>query len=148
MANPYRVSYIDENGDKAVSAHWVREAVVDPSTLGLLQAAIRSVTSCQLLENEIIIDKGFAGADATINPYDAADKAVFFFLDADGFTQKVVVPSPDTAIFLIDDETVDPANMAVQEFITEVLIFLITRGAAALVSFIKGKRQRRNRKSN
>jgi len=147
MANPYRLSYIDTNGGKATSAHWVAETTVDPSLLTLLQAKIRAVTSMQVLDNEIIIDKPYAGPSAVVNPYDAADKVAFFFTDADGFVQKVIIPAPKAGIFLADDETVDPANVAVQDFITEVLIYLVTRGGALLVNWLKGRRQRRNRKA-
>lgn len=147
MPNLLQINYVDTDGETATSRHWVDETVTDeandPETLW---PELEAITSAQIQNADIIFDTELAGEAATDGPYDVADKAVLYFRDSAGFTQKLSVPAPEASIFETDDETVDKSNSLVQDFVTEVLIYLVTRGGAALVEFIKGRRMRKNRK--
>jgi hypothetical protein len=112
--NTARVSYyVASSGTQATQA--TAAAAVSTSITALsnavLQAAIGPATS---VRQEVVY--GTNSEFPTVE-----DKAVFTFQTADGAIHRFQIPAPQSAIFLSDGETVDPANTAVVTFTSAVI---------------------------
>ena len=95
---------------------------------------------------------------------DAADKAVFFFQDGAGRLHKYQIPAPISSMFLVDQETIDPSNAGVKQFVADMLNVTfngtapttgqtksaVTANGSPLITFLGGERTRQklSRKAN
>jgi len=148
VANPFIISFQDNNGVRGTGKLWVPDATIDPDVgNGDLLASINAATNAAVTRVAILIDDVVTTVAAVDGVYDLEDKAVLQFLDADGFTTTVVIPAPIEGVFTTDDKTVDdaPGNAIVQALIADILLYCVTRTGAALIEFVKGWRARRQR---
>ena len=145
MPNLAMGTWLDENGTTTRTSLHVDETVVLIDTLDTIVEALQACSNAKLGKVGLILEEVYAGTLGT-GPYDAEDKMVLAFLDADNRTCHVVVPAPKDGCFIADDKTVDETAQIIDDLITQILITVVTAGGAALVSFIKGWRARRNRK--
>lgn len=148
MANPFIISFIDNNGTRGTGKLWVPDLTTDPDIGGGdLLASINACTNAAINRVAILIDDAVSTVAAVDGVYDLEDKAVLQFLDSDGFTTTCVIPAPVETVFAADDKTVDdsPGNAIVQAVIADILLYCVTRTGAGLVEFVKGWRARRQR---
>jgi hypothetical protein len=85
---------------------------------------------------------------------DVADKAMFFFTDAQGQLHRYQIPCPLASIFLADAETVDFTNAAVKQFVADFTHTtfggtapiasnaVVSRNGAVLTAAVGGQRRR------
>lgn len=156
MSNRVQINYIDEDGDKASHACYVADTIVDPTDAGLqaLLQALGGLSDAGIPRHSILVDEVSVDS-AGSGPYDVEDKAMLIFGDSLGNDTKMMVPAPiridpdsPLDVFLADDDTVDSAaGTVIDDLITEILLVLVAKGGQALVKFIKGRRNRKNRKA-
>lgn len=110
--------------------------------------ALSDATFAGLGGASLVQDLAYGASGAVDN---AEDSAVFAFQTANGSVAKISIPAPKEGIFLADNQTVDPANSDVVNFVTQLLQtaswsgngVAATKSGAALSTFIGGLRVRR-----
>lgn len=137
---------VDENGTSVHSGFHVEDTADDPADFNVLSAAYQAATNAELLSADLTLSAQYTGTLTTGSALDAEDKAVLAFLDEDGRTCIVTVPAPKAAMFMADGKTVSTTHEIVTALIAAILSAVVTAGGVALESFIKGWRNRRNRK--
>jgi len=145
--NPYTIFTADYNQDLARTGAWVASTTTDPTTLAPLMLKLVGITSSQEYKHAIGNRQVLTTAAATANPYDAADKVRLEFTDSAGNAQFLVLPGPKASIFLPDDETVDPADLDIIALVAQAIIDLKGRGGEDYVTYVSGRRIRRQRRA-
>jgi hypothetical protein len=127
----------------------VAAAAIDPSGGGIatVRAAIAAVVKAYNYQASLsfaatVSDTGALGVYA-----DNEDKVQMRFKDEDGETHSYLIPAPLASIFDADGETVNPANGAVDTFISAVTTNVKTKSGRDIVTFLGGRRMRRDRKA-
>jgi len=145
--NPYTIYASDFNGDLTRTGLWVGDLVIDPDTLDPLLLKLEGISAGHLYRHAIGNKEILVTSAPTSNPYDVADKVRLQFTDEFGNDQFIVLPAPQAGIFLADGETVDPADLSVIALVAQIIIDLVGRGGEALVTFVSGRRIRRQRRA-
>lgn len=146
MPNGFSVSYYDENGDDSTGKMWVDDAIVDPDDIDFL-TSLNGVTNAGVNRLTVHIDNPVTTVTTGTGALDIEDKAVFQFLDEDGYYYEIQVPAPPTTIFGSDGKTILPTGSStpVADFVADCILYFVTRAGVALVEYVKGWRERRQR---
>jgi hypothetical protein len=145
---PETVSYRDAKGQTAKTSFFV----VAATPAAALTAASTVVPLITALTNAALQNaKGAYTTSPTVNTYGTnavyetiEDKAQLTFQTATGAIHRYQIPAPKAAIFLADDETVDPANTDVAALATAFVAEQVaSRDGSLIASFIGGIRVRR-----
>jgi hypothetical protein len=119
------------------------EALMDPITTALVALTNAHLQTSRGASNPTP-SFGY-GSDAAYAPIE--DKAALTFNTARLGRHTVQVPAPLAAIFLADEQTVDPANTLVAAFVsaftaTVSTAFVSTADGAAIIGYVGGVRRR------
>lgn len=145
---PETVSYRDAKGQTAKTSFFVVAAT--PALA--LTAASTLVPLITALTNAALQNaKGAYTTSPTVNSYGTnavyetiEDKAQLTFQTATGAIHRYQIPAPKAAIFMADDETVDPANADVLALAAAFVADQVaSRDGSLIASFIGGIRVRR-----
>lgn len=148
MSEKLSVFYVDEDGDEAVHIYPITDGTTDPEAAGIetfLQATA-DISHAAIPGQALTIDVVNSDVAGT-GPYDVEDKMVLTFKTFAGNTVKLPIPAPIRTLMETDDESFDIAEAALDDFVTDALLYLVDKGASALKEYIKSKRGRKNRKS-
>lgn len=146
MTNTLAIYYTDEDGKKGTHTAHVAEAVTDPSDAGIetLVQAIAACSNAGITKMSLLSDT--ANVDVAGNgPYDASDKLNISMSDTIGNVTQLVIPAPNRAILLDNDEQLDKNNSLWEDFKAELIIFLVAKGGELLLEYLRSKRNKRSK---
>lgn len=148
MPNKITVQYLDDNGEKATHPYFVDPAVIATSAPAIetFLQALGGVSDAGIPGFSLLSQVEYTDTLGT-GPYDIEDKMVMSFRDSLNNVVRIAVPAPIRTLMEGDDESFDKAEVAVDDIITEVLTYLVSKGSEALIEYIRSKRQRKNRAS-
>lgn len=134
----------DNWGLAAKVAICVAAAVVDPSgaAVAAIRAAINAITNNKGTSASIGISASVADTASDGAYEDVEDKATFVFADANNQAHTFRVPAPKETIFDEEGAFVDPLDPAVVVYTGAVMTNCVSKGGAALVTFLGGHRIR------
>lgn len=148
MSETLSVRFVDEDGDVAVHRYKLTEGLVDPGD-ALIEAflqATHAISHAAIPKFGLLADEEVTDVKDT-GPYDAEDKMVMYFRSNAGNLVKIPIPAPDREDMDANDEEFTILALSdPDDLVTEILLYLVDKGASALKDFIKSKRSRKNRK--
>jgi hypothetical protein len=146
--NTLTLLWRDNKGKVGRMVLLVAAAVVDPSggAIDAVRAVIAAVSKAynyqaSLSFSATVSDTGALGVYA-----DNEDKLQMRFKDEDGNVHSWLVPAPLDTCFLADGETVDVEDSGVDAYISAITTLAKTKSGRDIVTFLGGRRIRRDRK--
>jgi hypothetical protein len=149
---PQTASFRDAKGQTATVKFFVH-AADEPTALTDAQAIVTALADAALTNAALQNAKGAYTTQPTVNTYGTnavyetiEDKAMLTFETASGAIHRYQVPAPVAAIFLADDETVDPANAKVTALTAAMIGKACSEDGVLIASYIGGIRIRKKLK--
>ena len=140
-ADRIRMTFEDFNSKQAVNVVYM-EHDADPIDINAFALTVLLLTETNIAmtrqDRSINGPDFYAGAEG---PYGTCqDMVTALFEAADGSSWPVTFPGPVDSIFLADDQTLDPSDPAVADFIVNALVYLFTKDLSPLVEYKRGWR--------